>query len=352
MSTADARRLVLVFGVGRSGTSLITGILGQVGFHIPQPEIKADETNPRGFGESAWVVNFHRRLMRELRVTVFDARPTAWDVTGRVAGDSASRSTLREWLAAQLREAETVVVKDPRIGWFLPLWMGCSDELGVPTASLTTLRHPAEILTSARRWYGAWQTDASRAASWLNMMLETERATRGKPRAFVNYEDLLDDWAQEVSRVGETLDIPLLSGIERERFSQVDEFVDPALHRNRVGWEGLAVPVSVREMAEAVWLQLQVLAEPGADSADAHAELDTLRATYVALYEEAEAIAQSSVTAASSRPASGPPAASHSASGAPTSAPAPFRVRLARRLPKRYRKRLREAARSLLNRSG
>ena len=45
------------------------------------------------------------------------------------------------------------------------------------------LRHPAEILTSARKSYGTWQTDASRAAAWLNVMLETERATRGAPRA-------------------------------------------------------------------------------------------------------------------------------------------------------------------------
>ena len=44
-------------------------MLGQLGFHIPQPEVKADDTNPRGFGEPRWVVDFHTRLLRELRVT-------------------------------------------------------------------------------------------------------------------------------------------------------------------------------------------------------------------------------------------------------------------------------------------
>ena len=50
-------------------------------------------------------------------------------------------------------------------------------ELDLSTSFITMLRHPAEILKSARRSYGDWQTDASRAASWLNVMLESERAT-------------------------------------------------------------------------------------------------------------------------------------------------------------------------------
>ena len=85
--------------------------------------------------------------------------------------------------AASSRSPSAVVVKDPRDGWFLPLWRSCADELGARTSFVTMLRHPAEILTSARKSYGTWQTDASRAAAWLNVMLETERATRGAPRA-------------------------------------------------------------------------------------------------------------------------------------------------------------------------
>ena len=30
-----------------------------MGFHLPQPEVKANDTNPRGFGEPRWVVDFH-----------------------------------------------------------------------------------------------------------------------------------------------------------------------------------------------------------------------------------------------------------------------------------------------------
>jgi hypothetical protein len=323
MSEGDARRLVLVVGVGRSGTSLLSGILGQIGFHIPQPEVQADDTNPRGFGEPRWVVDFHTRLLRERRVTVNDARPAAWESTGAAADVPAVRAELRDWLSGQLRADAGVVVKDPRTVWFLPLWTRCAADLGVPTAFVTMLRHPAEIVASAQRSYGTWQTGASRTAAWLNVMLETEHLTRGAPRAFVRYEDLLADWAREIAALGARLDSAALRDVDRERFPQVDRFVDPTLHRSRVRWDELDVPPRVRDMAEEVWELVQ-----RRDDLDP-AALDAARSAYVALYAEAEAIAQSSVTAAKPRRkrAKEPPPS--------------LRVRLARRVPVRYRRRLR-----------
>jgi hypothetical protein len=281
------KRLVLVVGVGRSGTSLLAGVLGQLGFHIPQPEVTADETNPKGFGEPRWVVDFHSRLMRRLRVIVFDARPVAFEKTAAVA-DAAE---LRTWLAGELAQADDIVVKDPRVGWFLKLWKRTCDELGVQVGQVTMLRHPAEILTSARRSYGTWQSDASRAAAWVNVMLETERQTRGARRVYVRYDDLLADWRSQIERIGAALDLPLLADVAPERAAAVDAFVDPSLHRARTGWEELEVPERVRSLCDRVW----ELFAAGAD--ERRAELDAALDEYRALYGEAEAIAQPSVTA-------------------------------------------------------
>jgi hypothetical protein len=343
MSAEDQRRLVLVVGVGRSGTSLLTGILGQLGFHVPQPEVKADDTNPRGFSEPRWAVDFHTRLMKERRVTVNDARPAAWEKTGTAVEDAAVYGELRDWLGAQMREADAVVVKDPRTSWFLPLWTLGSTDMGVEARYVTMLRHPAEILASAAKSYGDWQAPASRAAAWINITLETERATRGRKRAFVRHEHLLKDWPREVGRVAELLDLPALSGGDlRERFPGVDQFVDPTLHRNRVGWDELDVPAPVRDMAEEVWLKLLPLADPGGDTEAVHSALDDARAAYGRLYDEAEAIAQSSVTAAKGRKKAPQPGG-----GDAPKAPPSLRVRLARRVPAPYRKRIKRAVRSL-----
>jgi hypothetical protein len=342
MTGEDGCRLVLVVGVGRSGTSLLTGILGQLGFHVPQPEVKADDTNPRGFSEPRWAVDFHTRLLKKRRVTVNDARPAAWDKTATAVEEPEVYGELREWLGSQMKEADALVVKDPRTGWFLPVWTRASREMGVDARFITMLRHPAEILASAAKSYGDWQTPASRAAAWINITLETERATRGARRAFVRYEDVLEDWPRELGRVAELLDLPALEGGDlRERFPEVDRFVDPTLHRNRVGWHELEVPAPVRDLAERVWLQLQPLADPGGDTQEVQRALDESREAYGRLYGEAEAVAQSSITAAKPRKKPKP-----AGQGSPGASPS-LRVRLARRVPARYRESIKRARRSL-----
>ena len=325
------RHLLLVVGVGRSGTSLLTGILGQLGFRLPQPEVQADHTNPRGFGEPQWVVDFHHRLLRQRRVTVNDARPAAWEATGAAAEVTAVRDELRQWLSRELDAGEVVVVKDPRTAWFMPLWTRCAADLGIETSFITMLRHPAEIVASAVKSYGTWQTEASRAAAWVNVTLETERTTRGAPRAFVRYEDLLSDWAGQLQRVGAGLGSPVLAALDRQDHPAVERFVDPSLHRNRVTWEDLSVPASVRALAEDVWQEVARLAVTEADATGSLAALDASRDAYRRLYGEAEAIAQSSITAAKPR-----------RSGAAKPAPS-LRMRLTRRVPVRYRRGLRRA---------
>jgi hypothetical protein len=318
---ARQRSLVLVAGSGRSGTSLFSGILQRLGFHVPQPEVPADDTNPRGFAESQWVVDFHTRLLKSARVQVSDARPAAWALTADVGLDEEVQRRLREWLGTQFGEADDLIVKDPRLSWFLPLWRRCAEDLGAAPRFVTMVRHPAAVIDSKQKWYGGWQGDVGRAAGWVNQMLFTERATREAPRVFVRYDDLLDDWTQTVARVGEVIDLAVVRDAPATAMRRAHEFVDRALSRSRPDWGDMRIPAPLRAQADEVWELVSALAGDG--PAD-EARLDAVRAAYVALYEDAEAIAQSSVHAAR-RPA----VERRSATPAP---------RLVRRVPKRYRR--------------
>jgi hypothetical protein len=315
---------VIVAGSGRSGTSLFSGILQRLGHHVPQPEVPADPTNPRGFAESQWVVDFHSRLLRMARVQVSDARPAAWAQTAQVGLDPLVRRELREWLELQFRAADHLIVKDPRLSWFLPLWRSCAGELGVAPRFVTMLRHPAAVIASKQRWYGEWQGNVARAAGWVQLMLYTERATRDSPRAFVGYEDLLEDWTVTVARVAETLDLAPVRDASAQAMRDVHGFVDRTLSRSRPDWGELALPPALRALADDVWALVSRLAvEP--EAPDVPARLDALRTAYGELYAEAEAIAQSSIAAARGRPA-----------GPAARLPRPA-LRIVRRVPRRYR---------------
>jgi|Tabmets5t2r1_1033131.scaffolds.fasta_scaffold02620_3 hypothetical protein len=301
-SDAPRRTLLLVAGSGRSGTSLFTGILARLGFHVPQPEVAADSTNPRGFSESKWVVDFHTRLLDRAGVQVADARPRAWALTANVALDEPVKQELRAWLEEQFRQSDSVIIKDPRLSWFLPLWRTCGEEVGAAARFATVMRHPAAVVESKQRSYGNWQGEIDRTAGWINQSLFTERATRDHRRSVVRYDDLLDDWTRTVARVGDELDLAVVRDAPAQAIVQVHEFVDRSLSRSRATWDDFEIPEGLRTLADDVWELMSDLATDGPEGEPAVERFDAARAAYVELYEDAEAIAQSSIVAARRRP--------------------------------------------------
>ncbi len=308
------RRVVFVVGSGRSGTSTMAGALQALGMHVPPPEVRADETNPKGFAESKWVVDLHHELLQRCHVQVSDARPSAWYETGKASASGITRARLTDWLAPQFKEAwvtelgeepaiNELVIKDPRLAWFLGLWKSAALRTDAQPSYVTMLRHVTEVVGSKQRYYAPGQTgsafsEVQRTAAWVNMMLHTERATREGARAFVRYDDLLTDWTVPVFRLGQELDLEAVKAATANSIRAVHQFIDPELKRLQTTWDDIAVPARLRDLAEETWRGLSKLAEPGGDTPDVHALLDEVREAYVAFYDEAEAVAQSSVIAA------------------------------------------------------
>jgi hypothetical protein len=296
------RKVLFVAGAGRSGTSTLAGILQLLGMHVPQPEVVPDESNPKGFAEPQWVVDFHQRLLDDVAVTSGDSRPSAWFETGRIATREAERIRAAEWLEGHLAEFPELVVKDPRLSWFLGLWRVAALRAGAVPVFATMLRPPAEVVGSKQKYYRNRLGSAHLAASWLNMLLHTERATRGSVvdggRVFVRYADLLDDWTRVTMSVAERLDLQHVLHADSERIRDVHRFIDPSLRRVELDLADLDLPPRLHELTAQTWSELNKLAEPGGETPEAHQTIDELRESYVALYEEAEAISKSSLVAA------------------------------------------------------
>jgi hypothetical protein len=341
---ATPRTVLLVAGAGRSGTSTMAGLMQILGLHVPRPEVPADASNPKGFSEPQWVVDHHDRLLREANVQVSDARPDAWFETGRISTREPERIATAAWLEGHLAEHPELVVKDPRLSWFLPLWRVAALRSGARPVFATMLRPPAEVVGSKQLYYANTLGAAHLTSSWLNMLLHTERGTRstgeagepGEGRVFVRYADLLDDWTRTTMHVGETLQLQGVLHAGSEQIREGHRFVDPSLRRMGQGLDDLGLPPRLHELTAETWSELNRLAEPGGDTADVHATLDQLREAYTDLYAEAEAVSRSSVVAAEHRvrrearrpgPRPGPAAApAPAAPAAPTAASGADRI--------------------------
>ena len=64
---------------------------------------------------------------------------------------------------------------------------------------------------------------------WLKYSLLAERDTRGLPRVFVEYANLMDDWRREVERISAALAVDLDSRDE----GAIEEFLAPNLRHHR-----------------------------------------------------------------------------------------------------------------------
>lgn len=294
----SSRTMLLVAGPGRSGTSLFTGIASRLGFHVPRPEVAANRTNPRGFSEPRWAVDFHERLLKATSVAIEDARPEAPEQAAAAKDRPRAREDLTAWLTDQFGTADRLIIKDPRLTWFADLYRDIGAELGVQRHTVTMVRHPAEVLKSRELAYGTKTGPVSRIAGWINVMLATEYRSRGDSRAYVGYPDLLSGWRDELSRVESVLGVPLLSAAAEDQVTEADDLVDPTLRRSVSSLDELGIPAAWADLAVRVLDRFERLCSPGADEAAERAALDDLREEYTDRYRVAEEIAQSTTRAA------------------------------------------------------
>lgn len=293
--------MVLVTGAGRSGTSTAAGTLSHLGVHVPGPFLKANESNPKGFYESRWSVEFHNKLLKRANVTLADSRPDALDVV-RTAVRDQDRKRLRTWLETNTEGHALTALKDPRTTWTLGLWSETAGDLGISTRFLTMLRHPAEVVGSRATHYsrgvdvlGERGFAVKNLAGWVNAMLLTEQQTRGSHRAFVRYDDLLADWRTSMAAASRAMEIGL--DPSPESAAAVDEFIDPGLSRHHLTWADVDVPLGLQEVATLVWEACDRLAESGGSDPEAEALLDSTRERYAAMYLDAQQLTQDATAA-------------------------------------------------------
>jgi predicted nucleic acid-binding Zn-ribbon protein len=228
----EAPLQILVLGMHRSGTSVVTQLLAAAGAHVGSNEdlMAAMPDNPQGYWERLDIAKINQDILIACGVDWFSA-------TG---DDLATMSpATRNRIAAAIRQVvhsmnfhRPWVTKDPRLSLTVPLW---SPLLDAPFF-VVCHRHPGEVAYSLRNRDGL-PLDTG-AALWDVYNVEALRHTRGRPRAFVRYSDLIE---QPVATVG-----TLLEAIAREYPSSelslddraVQDIVSPALRRSNDHREG------------------------------------------------------------------------------------------------------------------
>ena len=236
---------LLVLGMHRSGTSLVTDLLQTLGLYVGDPDhlTPANWENPRGF--------FERRDMRAICDRLLHAAGSDWWKVGAFAPDAVlpelAARTAAEFrgIRAELERHGQWAVKEPRLCLVLPLLSSGLRNC----AALIVVRNPVEVARSLRTRNGF--PTAIGLALWELYTSAALRNSAALPRRVVLHHEVVGRPAAAVAALREDL---IALGLAVGAAEQTSGVVDTALHRARAeeGEEAALLSPQQRAMWDAI----------------------------------------------------------------------------------------------------
>ncbi|MDT5217205.1 MAG: hypothetical protein QOK18_5444 [Mycobacterium sp.] len=226
--TAPRPTVLFVLGMARSGTSALTRTLSLCGGTLPAGMVGRSRGNPLGFWEPRRVVQLNLAILRRHGSPFFDPSLRLQQEGAFDAEEKAICIAEITALLTTLPAAPLVVIKEPAITALSAMWFEAARVAGFDVATVTAVRHPQEVIASLGK-SGTKTSPELAGALWLKYNLLAERDTRGLPRVFVEYANLLDDWRREVQRISAALAIDLNTRDE----DAIEEFLTHDLRHQR-----------------------------------------------------------------------------------------------------------------------
>ncbi|MER9335541.1 sulfotransferase [Mesorhizobium sp. M0293] len=269
---AAKRTCIMVLGMHRSGTSALTRAISLLGAELPKNMLGANPTNPAGHWEPLPLVGLHDRMLAEAG--------SRWDDWRSFDPADLGAARLRFYKAeiARLIDEEygnspLFVLKEPRISRFVPLYADILKRKGIDACYVLIGRNPLAVIASLEKRDKF--TCGFSALLWLRHELEAERATRGRPRVFVSYEAMLDDWRANIEKIARTLRI----GWPQPTVEAISTHFSTDLQHHFASTDLLDADLRVTDWVKQAYGALKALEKNPAD-AIAMDELDTIRIAF------------------------------------------------------------------------
>lgn len=199
-----SRVCLLVLGMHRSGTSAVARVLSLLGAALPKNMLGPNPSNEAGHWEPEPLKSCHDRMLAELGSRWDDWRKLDFDRIARARLDEI-KAELSSLIQEEYGSASLLVLKEPRICRFAPLYLGLLDAKHIEPRVVIPFRNPLAVFASHQARDG--MSEGFCALLWLRHVLDAEACTRELPRAIFSYEALLGDWQRTVRRIATRLDL-------------------------------------------------------------------------------------------------------------------------------------------------
>lgn len=233
---------LLVCGMHRSGTSALAGALERAGVNLGQNLMVAQsDDNERGFFEDLDINALNNDFLEDIGFAWDDLRPLQ---LGQCSPLSLERFNhrLQNQIHSSFPNQNLWATKNPRISLILPLWRRALRELSLNAGCVISVRKTAAIAESLKKRNGF--SPLKSGILTLHYYLSAERGSRGIPRAFVGYEELLANPKQVLAELANTLEFQW----PNSELSEVQGFVSADLnHHDEAEYSEGVLPQELQE---------------------------------------------------------------------------------------------------------
>ena len=203
MSTSK-NECLMVLGMHRSGTSVLTGCLDQLGVELGRVMLPANASNETGYFEHTDLILIHDLLFRALNYR--------WHFVGRLPNDwltteaaQQAKQRILNILDNDFGNAPLWAVKEPRMCRLLPLWLEVFAKRNIEPKFVLVVRQPLEAAQSLHKRDGF---DLCKGhLLWLSYNREALSNCQGFPTAVVTYDQLLAHPIQALENLSHKLDL-------------------------------------------------------------------------------------------------------------------------------------------------
>lgn len=144
------KKLICVLGMHRSGTSMVTHLIKEMGVFIGARDELEEGTlyNKDGHFEFKQVVDIHDNILRHYNRSWYDTTPFQIDLNEGYIKDC--KEKLKRIVGNLLGNAEYIGLKDPRMCLMFPLWDEIFSELNLEVCYIVICRKPIEVAMSLK----------------------------------------------------------------------------------------------------------------------------------------------------------------------------------------------------------
>ena len=226
------KECVVILGMHRSGTSVLSGLVSLQGFYLGADEMPPREDNPMGF--------FENMKVYRLNQSILEAYGTSWDdylfTMDQIKPDDLHQYELaaKEIIKEEFGPVKRVFIKDPRMCILFPLWEKALTKMGFNIKVILAYRSPMEVAHSLKT-----RNEMALEKSflmWSHYFFQAEKSSRQYERMVVHYSNDFQDMDAFFASLGKFLDVE----ISEDMLESAYQLYSPKLKHHQLRMDNLS----------------------------------------------------------------------------------------------------------------